>query len=111
VVVGAGAKVLGAIFIGPGSRIGANAVVIRDVPPESVVVGVPGQIIRRSKPHIPAGSPDLDHTQMPDTLGTAIGSLMERVNELEMRMLGHESELPHPHAQKNGTWKGEDFQI
>ncbi|MBI4675031.1 MAG: serine O-acetyltransferase, partial [Chloroflexi bacterium] len=47
VVVGAGAKVLGAITIGDNSRIGANAVVVKDVPPNSVVVGVPGQIVRR----------------------------------------------------------------
>lgn len=45
VVVGAGAKVLGAITIGEGSRIGANSVVVRDVPPRSTVVGIPGQIL------------------------------------------------------------------
>src|SRR5512147_2057245 len=46
VVVGAGAKVLGNIVIGANSRIGANAVVIKSVPPNSVVVGVPGQVVR-----------------------------------------------------------------
>jgi serine O-acetyltransferase len=49
VIIGAGAKVLGPITIGHGSRIGANAVVLKSVPPHSVVVGVPGQIIRHSK--------------------------------------------------------------
>src|SRR5512139_2050291 len=48
VVVGAGAKILGAITIGEGSRIGANAVVVRPAPPNSVVVGVPGQVVLRS---------------------------------------------------------------
>src|SRR5512146_3189012 len=46
VVVGAGAKVLGNIIIGANSRIGANAVVIKSVPPNSVVIGVPGQVVR-----------------------------------------------------------------
>ena len=49
VVVGAGAKVLGAIAVGACSRIGANAVVVKPVPPDSVVVGVPGEVVR-SKP-------------------------------------------------------------
>lgn len=111
VVIGAGAKVLGAITVGSDCRIGANAVVIRDVPPNSVVVGVPGQIIRRSVPHTSADRPDLDHTAMPDLIGVTLNSLIERVDDLEMRLNGHETELPHPHAEKNGTWKGEDFQI
>jgi serine O-acetyltransferase len=50
VVVGAGAKVLGAISVGHDSRIGANAVVVRPVPPHAVVVGVPGEVIQRRKP-------------------------------------------------------------
>src|SRR5512147_808681 len=49
VVIGAGAKVLGAITIGANSRIGANAVVVKSTPPDSVVVGVPGQIVVRDQ--------------------------------------------------------------
>src|SRR5574342_805994 len=62
VVVGAGAKILGAITIGEDSRIGANAVVVKSVPANSVVVGVPGQIVRRSKPHTAQDAPDLEHS-------------------------------------------------
>jgi serine O-acetyltransferase len=47
VYVGAGAKILGPVFIGDGARIGANAVVMRDVPPESTAVGVPAKIVRQ----------------------------------------------------------------
>ena len=65
VVIGAGAKVLGAITIGNDSRIGANAVVVKPVPPNSVVVGVPGQIVRRSQPHKATDAPDLNHTTCP----------------------------------------------
>jgi serine O-acetyltransferase len=111
VTIGAGAKVLGAIHVGEDSRIGANAVVIKPVPSNSVVVGVPGQVVLRSKPHTAQDRPDLDHTQMPDMLGAAISALIERVDELEMRLLGHESHQKYPHPEENGTWKGEDFQI
>jgi len=111
VVVGAGAKVLGAITIGEDSRIGANAVVVKPVPPNSVVVGVPGQVVSRSTPHHATDAPDLNHTNLPDTIGVAITSLMKRVEYLEMRLNGHETDLPHPHLETAGTWRGEDFQI
>ncbi|MGB9801296.1 MAG: serine O-acetyltransferase, partial [Thermanaerothrix sp.] len=66
VVIGAGAKVLGNIVVGRGSRIGANAVVVKSVPPNSVVVGVPGQVVVRSQPR-PA-APDLQHDKLPDAI-------------------------------------------
>jgi serine O-acetyltransferase len=60
VVIGAGAKVLGAIEIGVSSRVGANAVVVNPVPENSVVVGVPGQIVKRSN-QVVSTKPDLHH--------------------------------------------------
>src|SRR5512146_800395 len=69
VVVGTGAKVLGNILIGDDSRIGANAVVVKSVPANSVVVGVPGQIVRRVHPHLAGDAPDLNHTTLPDVVG------------------------------------------
>lgn len=110
VVVGAGAKVLGAIVIGNDSRIGANAVVVKPVPPNSVVVGVPGQIVTRSKPHTSRDAPDLDHTRLPDTIGITLVSLMSRVEELEKLAGGHAYNLML-HAPDNGLWHGEDFTI
>src|SRR5688572_30954497 len=62
VVVGAGAKILGPITVGAGSRIGANAVVVKPVPPDSVVVGVPGQVVKRGRTSSPSEMPDLDHS-------------------------------------------------
>ena len=85
VVVGAGAKILGAITIGSCSRIGANAVVVKNVPPNSVVVGVPGQVVAREKPR-PAATPDLNHNVMPDTIGTMVQMLVQRVEELEAQL-------------------------
>jgi serine O-acetyltransferase len=111
VVVGAGAKVLGAIEIGADSRIGANAVVVKPVPPNSVVVGVPGQIVRRSRPHHAGDAPDLNHTALPDLVGTTLSSLMARIDVLEERFVGHETAVPHPHLNEAGTWDGADFSI
>ena len=89
VTIGAGAKVLGAITIGDDSRIGANAVVVKSVPPNSVVVGVPGQIIARSRPHLATDRPDLESAFMPDLLGVSLHSLLARVDELEVAVEGH----------------------
>lgn len=86
VVVGAGAKILGAITIGADSRIGANAVVVKSVPPNSVVVGIPGQIVQRSKPHTASDKPDLEHAQIPDVIAAKLIALAARVEALEERV-------------------------
>jgi serine O-acetyltransferase len=120
VVVGAGAKVLGNITIGDDSRIGANAVVVRSVPPNSVVVGVPGQIVQRSQPHHSGDAPDLDHVSLPDVVGVALRQLLERVDVLENRVNGHEAppradsrgvQKLHIHAPVGDAWDGQDFTI
>ena len=111
VVIGAGAKVLGAITIGEDSRIGANAVVVKSVPSNSVVVGVPGQNIARSKPHRVLDPPDLDHTALPDLVGKSLVSLLERVNVLETRINDHEMQSTQIKAPIDGLWDGEDFSI
>jgi serine O-acetyltransferase len=110
VVIGAGAKVLGAIGIGAGSRVGANAVVVKSVPPDSVVVGVPGQIVSRSQP---AQAPDLNHTSLPDILGVTLKELMQRVDDLEARVDVHaEDHGHHIHTpQDEEAWVGADFSI
>lgn len=80
VVVGAGAKILGAINIGKNSRIGANAVVVRDVPPDQVVVGIPGKIVGKEKPTAPA---DLQHNILPDLLSERLEYALGRIQALE----------------------------
>ena len=111
VVIGAGAKVLGAITIGDDCRIGANAVVVKSVPANSVVVGVPGQIVRRVHPHLASDAPDLNHTTLPDVVGLSLKQLLERVEALENRVDGHAISTPHVHAPKGNSWDGEDFSI
>jgi serine O-acetyltransferase len=110
VTIGAGAKVLGNITIGSDSRIGANAVVVKSVPENSVVVGVPGQIVRRSHPHLATDAPDLNHTSLPDIIGVTLKELLQRVDELESRTTGHEDQH-HIHAPQNETWEGVEFSI
>jgi serine O-acetyltransferase len=108
VVIGAGAKVLGAIEIGADSRVGANAVVVKSVPENSVVVGVPGQIVRRSQPTV---SIDLNHTSLPDILGVTLKELLQRVDDLESRVEGHAHDDEHIHAPQDEAWVGADFSI
>ena len=81
VVVGSGAKLLGPISVGEASKIGANSVVIHDVPPRSTVVGNPGHPVRveGKKPE----GPDADWAHLPDPVADAISSLSRRVAELE----------------------------
>lgn len=104
VIIGSGAKVLGAIKIGDDSRIGANAVVVKEVPSSAVVIGVPGQVISRSRP----GSPD--DSMMPDLVGVSLQSLLTRVTKLEARADGAQTNhvIRPPEA---GVWYGEDFSI
>lgn len=84
VTIGSGAKLLGPIRVGHGSKIGANSVVIHDVPPNSTVVGNPGHPVRVDGRR-PEG-PDADWVHLPDPLADAIGALSTRVRELEREL-------------------------
>ena len=85
VVVGAGAKIIGAFKIGDGSRIGAGSVVVREVPTNSVVVGVPGRVTYRDGQRVEGGI-DLDQTDLPDPVSKAIEQLVERIRALEAEL-------------------------
>jgi len=85
VVVGAGAKIIGGFKIGDGSRIGAGSVVVREVPPNSVVVGVPGRVTYRDGRRV-AGEIDLNQTDLPDPLSKGIEQLAERIRTLEAEL-------------------------
>ena len=81
VVVGAGAGIIGAIVVGANSKIAAVAVVVKDVPPNSTVVGVPGRVVLQDGKRIPESTtPKVD---MPDPMVDAIAALSARVDELE----------------------------
>lgn len=87
VVVGAGAKILGPITIGRGTRVGANSVVIQDTPPDVTVVGIPAKVVRPELTHHRViGHIDLDHHLMPDPVGEAIALMLDRIEFLEARL-------------------------
>ena len=77
VVIGGGAKVLGDITIGKGSKIGANSVVVKDAPPHSTIIGIPGKIIKRKE------NEPLSHNQLPDIDKELFVYLFERIKILE----------------------------
>jgi serine O-acetyltransferase len=85
IVVGAGAKILGAITIGDHSKIGAGSVVVTEVPPHSTVVGIPGRVVQRTGGK-DLETIDLDHHDLPDPEAKAINYLADKVRELEREL-------------------------
>ena len=90
VLIASGAKVLGAINIGNNAKIGANSVVLNDVPENSTVVGIPGRVVRQNGVKV---NRDLDHRNLPDPVGDLckdmnhqIESLKKEVEDLKRRM-------------------------
>jgi serine O-acetyltransferase len=84
VTIGSGAKLLGPILVGHGAKIGANTVVIKDVPPNATVVGNPGHPVR-VEGRRPEG-PDVDWIHLPDPVADAIRGMSQRIAELEARL-------------------------
>jgi serine O-acetyltransferase len=92
VTIGSGAKLLGPIEIGHGAKVGANSVVITDVPPNSTVVGNPGHVVRVDGKR-PEG-PDADWIHLPDPVADAIRELSARLTDLERRLAAMGAEAP-----------------
>jgi serine O-acetyltransferase len=84
VTVGSGAKLLGPIAVGDGAKVGANTVVVEDVPPGATVVGNPGHPVRVEGKRVEG--PDADWIHLPDPIADAIKALSERIAELERRL-------------------------
>ena len=84
VTVGSGAKLLGPIAVGDGAKIGANTVVVEDVPPLATVVGNPGHPVRVEGKRVEG--PDADWIHLPDPIAEVIKGLSERIAELERRL-------------------------
>ena len=84
VTIGSGAKLLGPIDVGHGAKVGANSVVVHDVPPNSTVVGNPGHPVRvdGQKPE----GPDADWMHLPDPVADALKGMSERIRELEQEL-------------------------
>lgn len=84
VTVGSGAKLLGPVVVGQNAKVGANTVVIEDVPPETTVVGNPGHPVRVEGK--PIEGPDVDWIHLPDPIAEAIKELSGRIAELERKL-------------------------
>jgi serine O-acetyltransferase len=84
VTVGSGAKLLGPIAVGDNAKIGANTVVVEDVPPGATVVGNPGHPVRVEGRRVEG--PDADWIHLPDPIAEAIKGLSERIGDLERRL-------------------------
>ena len=84
VVIGSGAKILGPSTVGANSKIGSNSVVVKEVPPDSSVVGIPGRIVAAA-PEKPKAKPDLEHGKMPDPEATMIACLFDQLQELDKK--------------------------
>ncbi len=84
VVVGAGAKILGGIRIGDNVKIGANSVVLKSVPPNSTVIGVPARVIKREGERLPEAT--MDHINMPDPISDRFAALEQELIELRKQL-------------------------
>ena len=113
VVVGAGAKILGAITVGQRVRVGANSVVVKNVPADRTVVGIPAKVVRRDAPILDANDElNLDHHLLPDPVGHTLSCLLDRIKTLEselqtLRTADSAAAAPHAeHAQRTQTASG-----
>lgn len=82
VLISTGAKILGPFKVGDNSRIGANAVVLSEVEPNTTVVGVPGKAVRRGNKKI-SPSFELDHVNIPDPVAQELCKIIQRIENLE----------------------------
>ena len=107
VMVGCGAKVLGPFKIGDNSKIAANAVVLKEIPPDSTAVGIPAKVVRKGGKKI---VDELDQVTMPDPVALEINALKARIAELE-RKLGAPTEETAADTDSTITVDGIDVDL
>jgi serine O-acetyltransferase len=101
VIVGTGAQVLGPLVIGDDAKIGAGAIVIKDVPAETTVVGNPGRPVIVSGKRV--DGPELEHTRLPDPVAESLETLTRRVTELEHQLGATQDGPETPPARRDGS--------
>jgi serine O-acetyltransferase len=102
VVIGSGAKVLGPFTVGAGSRIGSGSVVVKEVPPNSVVVGIPGRVTHKDGRRVHEGI-DLNMTDLPDPVARAMQCVLERLQGMEDEVARLKRELERARATTGQT--------
>ncbi|MDT8419660.1 MAG: serine O-acetyltransferase [Desulfuromonadales bacterium] len=80
IVVGSGAKILGPFTLGDGSKVGSNSVVVKEVPENATVVGVPGRVVVSGEK---TSGVDLEHAKLPDPVAKAVNCMMDQIRSLE----------------------------
>lgn len=105
VLLSAGARVLGNVTIGARSKIGAGAVVVKDVPADCTVVGVPGRVVKRCGERINTPAALLEQIDLPDPLGEALQNALSRIERLENTVQSLEAELQAKEGEHVGADK------
>ncbi|GAB6158613.1 serine O-acetyltransferase [Desulfotomaculum varum] len=104
VVISSGAKVLGSFAVGDNVKIGAGSVVLKEVPPNCTVVGVPGRIVIRDGQKVgSAYVPDLRHDQLPDPVADMLGQMQSAIDRLEQKVKELEQECSRLRDQAEGA--------
>ena len=84
VIVGSGAKILGPFTVGDNAKVGSNSVVVKEVPPNATVVGVPGRVVMSEEER--QERTDLEHGRLPDPEAKAISCLFDQIRALERKV-------------------------
>ncbi|SHK99716.1 serine O-acetyltransferase [Desulforamulus aeronauticus] len=104
VVISSGAKVLGSFTVGDNVKIGAGSVVLKTVPPNCTVVGVPGRIVIRDGQKVESAyTPDLRHDQMPDPIADMLSQMQNDIERLERKLKEVERECCHLKDKAEGA--------
>jgi len=107
VLIASGAKVLGSFKIGDNSKIGAGSVVLREVPPNSTVVGIPGRVVVQNGRRVPN---DLDHVNLPDPVADLLRTMQEEIDNLK-REVERLKGVKQEHDQSQDTAANESARV
>jgi len=107
VTISAGAKVLGSFTVGDHAKIGGGSVVVKAVPPNCTVVGVPGRIVARDGIKVEEGftDVDLDHNLLPDPVADLLAGMQNQIDELEKKLESIQKEAPGDEDIQHPDWK------
>lgn len=106
VVIGSGAKILGPFEVGENSKVGSNSVVVKEVPENSTVVGIPGKVVISPDQKEKTERADLEHGQLPDPQAKAIECLFDQIRQLEAEvkeLKASQGTVKKPAAKKKST--------
>lgn len=107
VTISAGAKVLGSFTVGDYAKIGGGSVVVKAVPPNCTVVGVPGRIVARDGVRVgdDFNEVDLDHNLLPDPVADILSAMQSKIDELEKRLESNQKEAPLDEDIQHAKWQ------